>query len=416
MTIRDDGTFDSDTKQDIEDALIQDAKNYWGDDLNDNEEKTIRQFYEPIAERFAVSQQDIAAVLASSQIDYAEDGGLDLLTALIGIRRQPALKATGTVTFKHAEDGSTASQDYTVPEGTRVQTNSDNPVRFDTTKSVVLSSGTASVDAPVEAIGGGIRGNVGANTIVVMPDPPLGIKVVNNAAETTGGKDEETDESLRERAKENLGSGSRASASALINTARALEGVKGVSIFINDTSTDNTGSGGLPDHSFELVVQDGTPSEIAQMILDTKAAGDNAYSGAHGTTQTVTAELPNGQTHDVSFSTPTQVQIYVDCDLKVTDEYEGDDALRDSIVRYLGGTLSSNNDEGGDLLVGEDVLYGMVEYAVRDTDGVYDVNSLYIDTSSSPAATSDIAIADDSIAFGDATDSSITIATTTVSF
>lgn len=529
MTIEKDGTFGVDTKDQILDAMIADAKQYWGEDLKDQEEAVIRMMYEPIAERFAVSQQDLAGVLAAAQIDNAEGSGLDLLTALIGVRRRIALSSTGTAVFKHKEDGSVAPRDYTISEGTNAQTDSADPVQFGTTNSALIKGpytevdsttystsntsyttktsftvdttyrktvdvsadirttdgtvaadlevadasnavqihtgsttntsfttsgpttydvsnlsgeitveyrvksndgtiaveltdstfergGESATEAPIEAQNAGIRGNVGANTVVILPDPPNGVRAVTNPASTSGGRDEENDDSLRSRTKETLGTGSRASATALINSTRSLEGVKGVSIFINDTSTDNTGSGGLPDHSFELVVQDGNSQDIADAILKTKAAGDTAYSGSNGSGQTVSSELPNGQTHDVSYSVPNEIKIYVDMDLKVTDEYVGDDEIRDSIIQYIGGLLASANDEAGELLVGDDVLYGRVEYAVRDVQGVYDVNSLYVDTTSDPTATSDISIADSDIATGDATDSSMTIATTTVDY
>jgi len=416
MTIQSDGTFNADTKEQVLDAMIADAKEYWGEDLKDREEAIIRTFYEPIAERFAVSQRDIASVLASAQIDNAQGAGLDLLTALIGIRRYESMAATGTVTFKHKEDGTTAPRDYTISSGTLVQTQSDDPVRFETTETAILQEGESTVDVPIQAQEPGTRANVGANTIVVMPNPPIGVRAVTNAGATNAGRDEEGDESLRERAKESLGTGSRASAPALINTARALEGVKGVSIFLNDSSDDNTGSGGLPDHSFELVVQGGNSQDIGEMIMNTKAAGDNAYSGVNGNSETVNAPLPNGQEHPVEFSTPNEVKIYVDADLKTNDEYVGDDEVRNSLVRYIGGVLASANEESGDLLVGDDVLYGRIEYAVRDVTGVYDIESLEIGTGADPTGTSDITINNSQISTADGTDSSINISTSEVNF
>lgn len=414
MTIDSQGQFNQQTKDEILDAMIADAKEYWGEDLKDREEAIIRTFYEPIAERFAVSQGDLADVLSASQIDYAEGAGLDLLTALIGVRRKPALKATGTITLKHKEDGTVAPRDYTIPAGTIVQTDSNDPVRYETTESAILRDGSPSVDIPIVAQESGINGNAGANTIVVMPSPPIGIRAATNASATSGGRDEEGDESLRDRAKESFGDGSRSSAPALVNGVKTLDGVRGVSIFINDTSQDNTSSGGLPDHSFELVVQGGNKQEIADTILETKAAGDNSYAGINGTANAVSSELPNGQSHIVEFSEPNSVKIYVDMDLKITNEYAGDDSIRDSIVNYIGGILSSGNDMSGELDVGQNVLYGKVEYAIRDVRGVYDINSLDVATSSPPSGSTDVTISDSDISLADATDDSLSITTTEI--
>lgn len=401
------GRYDPESADDILDAMMVDAKQYFGSDLNDTSTSIIRTFYRPIAERLAEAQEDIGLVLDSSQIDYAEGEALDLLTALIGIKREPATPATGEVEFSRDE---AAATDYPIPSGTRVQTDSDDPVVFETTESTAIAEGTTSATAAVEALQDGVHGNVGANTIRVCPDWPSGVEEVTNPAETSGGSEEETDIELRRRAKTELAQGSRASAPSLINSVRRVAGVTSVSIFINDTNTDNTADGGLPDHSFELVVAGGDSSEIAQTIVDTKAAADTSYSGAYGTTVTGTGELPNGQTLDVEFSRPEEVKLYITADVTTTDEYDGNNAVKDSIIDYIGGILTSGNEVEG-LGVGEDVIHGEIEYQIRDIDGVHDVTTLNVDTVDPPEGTSNIAISDSQVATADGTDDSITINT-----
>lgn len=413
MTFQD-GIYLSDSQEQVLDAMVADAVEYFGEDLKEDQLATIRTFYAPIAIQFANAQNDIGLVLQSAQIENAVGKQLDLLTTLIGVSRDPETFSSGQVTFSRSNS---AGRDYTVPEGTEVQTDANDATKYETTETVVLSEGTTSVTAPIESLVGGVDSNAGSNTVTILPSPPAGIESVTNTSEITGGTDEETDESLRSRAQEELSTGSRASAQALIYGARALDGVKSVSIFINDTNSDNTGSGGLPDHSFELVVFGGNNQEIGQMIFETKAAGDTSYAGSHGNEVTVQGELPNGQTHSISFSKPNSVQIYIDVDLVKTDEYSGDNAVRNSIVEYVGGLTSGGNEDVGELLVGNDVLYGKVEYAIRDVDGVYDINSLTIGTSDSPTGTSDIAISDSDVATTDGTDSSVIgITTNDVSF
>jgi uncharacterized phage protein gp47/JayE len=414
MTSFENGIYLSDSQEQVLDAMVADAKEYFGKDLKDDQLATIRLFYAPIAIQFAEVQDDIGLVLQSAQVENAVDEQLDLLTALIGVSRDPATFASGSVTF--SRDNS-ASVDYTIPSGTVVQTDANDATKFETTETVVLSQGTTSESAPIESAESGVDTNAGSNTVTVLASPPAGIESVTNPAEVTGGTDEETDESLRSRAQEELSTGSRASAKALIYGATALDGVKSVSIFINDTSSDNTESGGLPDHSFELVVQGGNQQEIAQMILDTKAVGDTSHAGANGNSVTATADLPNGQTHDISYSVPNEIAIFVDVDLKKTDEYAGDDAIRDSIIDYIGGITTGGNEATGNLLVGEDVLYGRVEYAVRDVAGVYDINSLTVGTADNPTGTSDITISDSDVATTDGTSSTaLNVTTEDVSF
>jgi len=403
MTIQD-GVFVPETTEEILDALMVSARNQFGNDLNDDEEAAIRTFYRPIAVLLADAQLDVAAVLAAAQLEHAEGEALDLLTELIGVFRREAQPAVGTVTFSRS---SAASTDYTVPKGTVVQTEGVDPVKFKTTEVKILASGTTSVDAPIEAVEAGTEGNVGANTITVMADPPTGVESVNNAAATDGGENEETDSDLRARAQDELADGMLGTAPGIINALKKTSGVKSVSLFINDTSSVD--GDGLESHHFEAVVEGGTDADVGQALWESKAAGDGTQGGVHGTGVTYQADLGNGTTHPVDFSRPTVVSIYVDMDLSTTDEYDGDGEVRDAIVRYLGGTLTSGGVEDGELRVSDDVIYTKILSAIMSVDGIADVPSLTIGKTSSPTGTSNISIASSEVASGDATDDSITI-------
>lgn len=575
MTLQD-GRFNEQTTEAILNAMVADAKDYWDEELNDTSLNVIRTFYRPIAQRLAEAQEDIGIVLDATQIDYAEGQALDLLTALIGVQRDPATNATGYVTFSR---DTPAKSLYTAPSGTEVQTDGKTPIKFETTESVnlreyddfkdgdiaeyqgniadfnvqsttvledsyslegaavsgveihredvkvnegtdfqyytqvgtnavsitefsyidldnyyqvvvdhnndrvaleVVEGGTNStvvedtapgvpsgerlkvkvewdrggdfnlyfldaadnqfaaisgndpthtgggigfksgdanstkywdwmtataVTAPIRAQEAGPLGNTARDTIIVMPDPPTGVEHVTNKAETSGGSDEEDDDELRARAKEELAEGSRASAPALINSVKRLDGVTSVSIFFIENDSDDEYDG------FELVIEGGTTENIADAILTTMAAGDTSWGGINGTKDSASADLPNGQAQTIEFSRPQPIKIYVDADLTVTDEFSGKDAVRDSIVDYIGGLFSSGNDSIG-LGSGDDVIYGEIEFAIRQVDGVYDINNLVVDTSSTPTGTSNIAIANNEVATSDGTDSSLTFSTT----
>jgi len=408
MTIEE-GEFVADTAASIEEAMLATAKEQFGDDLNDDQLAVIRLFIRPIAQELEKLQNDIGLVLSGSQVDNATGQSLDLLTSLIGVPRRSAQKATGEVTFSRS---SAASKDYTIPKNTAVQTDSLEPVRFYTTEAAILQSGETSVsNVSVEAATGGKESNLGANTLTVMPSAPTGIYSVTNPEQTSGGKDVEGDEDLRSRAKEELAEGSAATPAALISACRGVEGVRDVTIFINDTSIDNNYGNGLPSHSFELVVlTDSTEAqqEVGQAILDTKAAGDNSAAGYNGTDVSITGDLPNGQTHGISYSEPTETQIYIGVDLIKKDNYAGDDKLLSHVVDYIGGVLPTGNGTDG-VGVNEDVIYRQVEQKIMGTQGVHDLNSLYIGTSSFPSGTGNITIGAGEVAISDATDGSITI-------
>lgn len=411
MTIEE-GHFVPDNVNDILDAMLADAREQFGDDLNDGQLSIIRTFYAPIAERLAEAQEDIGLVLSSAQIDNANGQALDFLTALIGVRRRDASFSYGEIVFSRS---SPASTDYVIPRGTVIQTdNRFDPIRFKTKQTEVLQSGETEIAIPIEAEEAGVRSNLGSNTLVIVPKPPSGIEEATNPDQTIGGAERETDDELRERAKQELADGAKATAAALVAGAKAVDGVASVTIFTNDTNVDETDQGGLPDHSFELVVEGGEPEDIGQVILETKAAGDTSYSGAYGTTVNTTGTLSNGQSFDIQFSRPTLVQIYVDMDISVNEEYEGDDAVRDSIVTYLGGLLSTGNKTAGQLNVGQEVLMGEIKYAIRSVRGVYDIQDLKVGITSPPTGDSNINIEPSENATADATDGSIEITTTEV--
>lgn len=408
-----DGRFVSDSVDDLLDVMVADLEAVRGEPLPPEESSIVRSLYRPMATQFVELQNQVGLVLDSAQIDHATEQALDYLTALIGVPRRKAVSATGEVTFSR---DSAAAQDYVIPKGIEVQTDGNDPVVFQTTSQVTLATGTTSVNAPVKAKVPGALGNVASDTITVIRSSLSGATDVNNATSTNGGRNKETDDELRERAKDNLANGARASAAGLISAIRGIPEVISVSIFVNDDSVAN--SDGLASHSFELVIEhdgsSGVEDKIAQAILETKAAGAGSSGGVYGTASSGLGVLINGQEFTISFSEPTPVQIYVDMDLRVTEDYEGDDAVRNEIVKYIGGIRTTGNPENGRLSVGRDVIYGTVEYAIRTVNGVYDINSLTIGTTASPTGTANITVALAEKATTDGTDGSLTLTTTLV--
>ena len=390
MTINDDGSFDGDTEEEILDAMIADAKQYWSEDIKESDLAVIRQFYRPIARRLAQAQNDIGLVLESTQIDNAEGSALGLLTALIGVTRQPAARSRGEVKFSREN---IAEMDYHVPAGTEVQTRSDPPIEYVTTEGAVIEKGTKTTTAPIIAVEPGANANVGANSITALPVPMAGIERVTNPENTTGGENRESDENLRERAKEELAEGSSATGPALVSAVQGVEGVTSVSILINDTKDENGRGHNLPANSGELVVTGGEDSDIAQAILETKGMDSTLIAGVNGVgVEGVEAELPNGQTHPIDFSRANPVTIYIEADVQVDSTYEDDTEVLNNIIKYVGGKDMDGFEKDGELGVTDDVLHGEIEYRIRDIPGVYDVTSLKIGRTDPPESTDNISI------------------------
>lgn len=377
-----DGTYQTDSQNQIIDQLIADAKGQFGEDLNDDELAVIRQFYRPVAILLSEIQEDLKEVLSSAQIDNAEGRSLELLCGLIGVSRNDAQPAVGKIRFSR---NSPASVDHTIPEDTIVQTDGIDSIKFTTDEEVTLPAGEIEVFADITATEPGVRSNVGPNAITESPSPPTGIENITNPDQTSGGIEKEPDDELRARAKKSLAKGSSSTAASLISGLGDIFGVSTTSLIVNDGN--EVDEAGLPPHSFEAVIQGGDKQEIGQYLIDNKAAGAESYAGAYGTPVTVVGELPNGQDYEISFSRPVDLKLYIDASIEVTDEFDtnGEDSVMDSVVNYVGGVLSSGNTVSGDLDVGDDVLINRVQQEVMDIRGVYDVTELSIQFDTEPS-------------------------------
>ena len=145
-----------------------------------------------------------------------------------GLQRRAASAATGEVTFylKEALEFPVA-----VDKGTVVGTQGENPQRFETLESCAIEAGETSVSARVKALREGREGNVLRETVNVLITPPAYIDSVINDLHFTGGADEESDQSLRERIIESFVNVSNGTNCAYYrNVAMQVEGVASASV------------------------------------------------------------------------------------------------------------------------------------------------------------------------------------------
>ena len=406
------GRYVTDDQEEIVETLISVAENYWDEELNTDETGVLRTMYEPVAYFFAEMQEDLRLVLDSSQLEFAEDQALDFLVELIGLQRKQAQRATGTVSFIRDDE---ADVDYLVPKGTVVQNKSVNPIKYRTTEKAVISEGDVGVqNVPIEAVEPGIDGNVGPYVIEVIESNLPGANRALNYNSITGGEERETDEALRERAKDELNGGMKATPSAIINELKRVDGVKSVSLFINDSSEDRTDRGGLPDHHFEAVVQGGDDAEIAQQIADTKAVADGVHSGTYGNTVSSDATLSNGQPYEIRFSRPITLGIEINLTVEIDeDRFSGESFIKNEIVRYIGGTLSSGDEEDGEIRVGDDVIRSEIEHSIMNVNGVVDISNLTVQDEFGTQYANNIEVNKNEVATTNATGSDIIVDTQT---
>jgi len=375
------------TKEEWLNLILDDGSEHWGEDITERDGTAIHKLYEPFAGRLAELEQELKEVHLSLRVKDAEGQELDYLGNRLGVSRREVRRSTGEVTFSRE---STANKDYLIQQGTVLNTGGTDPVEFETTEGAILEDGTSSVTVPIEAVEPGSKGNVAANTITESAGTITGVDSVTNNNQTAEGRDIEQDENYRNRIKTSVGSIDVASGQKIYNKLTRYEYIKEVQYI--DNSTDSAQQN-LNAHEVELVIDSeaGHRNEIAQTIYDNLAMGANLVNGSNGDPTNGTASLPNGQTFTVPYSVPTEVTIHVDVDVE-TDISIADDILKRAIVEYIGGVKPNGQQIYGDLNVGDDVLYGEVDFSLRDVENVYDVTSLKIGTSSSPTGTSNITI------------------------
>lgn len=175
-----------------------------------------------------------------------------------------------------------------------------------------LGEGIGLVKAPFIADVIGAIG-VATGSLSEIATPVSGWNSVYNALAGIAGARSETDASLRGRREQELATAGNTTVDAIrANILRVNAGSvdpnheppTAVKVFFNDT--DVTDSNGVPPHSIEILVQDGTTADIAQAIWDSTGAGTRTYGGR--TDQVLDSE---GQTQLVNWTRPTEVQIWV---------------------------------------------------------------------------------------------------------
>jgi uncharacterized phage protein gp47/JayE len=137
--------------------------------------------------------------LPNAFLKHATGIWLDLLAWAVDVERKEATKASGHLLFSRED----TSGEAVVETGILVATPAINGVvyRLVTTEETTLADGEVSALVPVEAEQTGTAYNLGPGYYTVLPEPVAGIDAVTNESDwiSVAGADEESDESLRLR-------------------------------------------------------------------------------------------------------------------------------------------------------------------------------------------------------------------------
>lgn len=347
-------------------------------------------YLESIARTISEQQeQSLNDLYDAAYITDATDAELTKLADSYGVDRQDAVPATGVVEFSRA---TAASEDRTIPSGTRVTTGGDDPVTFVTTEVAVIESGTTSDTANIRCQEAGPVGNVGTGTITSFIDKPAGVESVTNPqpagsreytltdgqTQQTVGQAREDDQSLRERVLETVAIGGAGTAGALELALDNIDEVISADVFTNRSSS--TSNGVDPWHT-EIRVYGGEVSEIGERVYEvlpitTLKSLQGGVNGTLDQTTLNTGDLYGNLT--IPITRPITIDLDITIDLVHTAQYAGTTEVKNAIVNYVGGTTTDAREVTG-LGQGDNIIVNELENVAEDVRGVDAVTSSTID-------------------------------------
>lgn len=317
-------------------------------DLDKSEGSYIWDALAPVAAELAQAVMWAQEVLRRGFAQTTFGEYLDLRAAEHGVYRRPAVKATGQVVF-------TGTPGTIIPAGTQVSTvgNEAAPAVFFVTIEDVTIGPDGTVTANIEAVEVGASGNVAAGAISLLAQPLQGVSSVNNPMPTSGGLDEESDESLLERLLLQVqyppGTGNKYDYERWAKEVPGVGEAKCIPLW-NGPGTVRviiTDSNGAP-----------ASQELIQRVKEYIAPAPGQGEGKAPIGASVTVEAPETVAIDVS------VTLYYQPGY---DPATVKSALETALAAYING-----------LKIGEDVRYTALGNVIYNTSGVTDYSNLLV--------------------------------------
>jgi len=238
-----------------------------------------------------------------------------------------------------------------------------------------------------------------SGTVTSINTPTRGWTSVNNPQAATVGTAAETDAELRIRQTQSVALPSLTPFDAVDGALANISGVTRHKLYENDTGSVD--ANGLPAHSISAIVDGGDATTIAQTIRGKKGQGVATYG-------MTTIQVPDlyGNPHDISFSRPVDVPIYVAITIHVFVGYTSQigEEIKQAVADYINS-----------LTIGDDVLLSRI-YSPANLGVVsggnaryYDITELLIGKASGSESAANIDIAYDEAASCSTANISITV-------
>jgi hypothetical protein len=303
--------------------------------------------------------------------EFVSDEDLDNLVEIVGVERDPGQKARGEVTF------TTVSSFTEIPAGTAVgtQPGSDGDFfEYTTDEEVTTASGVTEVVANVSSVEVGQEFNVGSGRVTYLPSPPTGVQSVVNNDAILGGVDEESNEDLRNRAKNAIfnksGGGTAsgvegfvASNTKNVSTVEVAEYPGGNASLALDTPSPGGPGGSSSTAPFaDVIVEGGDNSDILDSIQESRPVAIQ-----HNLVRPILVEVNiNADVTGTNVSTTDAENALIEY-LDALDL--GEDVIRDKLIQQI--MNADENIEGIDNL---DVILSKERITFDSTQDIYPLN------------------------------------------
>lgn len=330
-------------------------------------------FSAPVRELWELAE----SVYAARTREGASGAALDDVNAITGSARDEASRSL-VIQSLVLEAGTTVSA------GSVVSLVGSPDIRFRTRLDVVAGiTGTYSVQCEAEEPG---PIAAPAGSLTVIETPVVGWLSTTNPADAAVGASRESDAAYRARGEAELATAGTAPLDAIRADLLEVPGVISVSVFQN--VTDAIDVNGLPPHSVEAIVYDGTSDGSAvtdDAIAEALFAAVGGGIATHGTI-TVNVTDATGEVHAVAFSRPAERLVYVSATLSVAPvrgwASTSTAAAKAAIVAF--GRAG--------FLVGDDVVRFRLMSSLFASRGLIDVTAFTLGFAPSPVGTTNLGI------------------------
>lgn len=366
--------FNRPNQAQIREELDQRQKELFGDNVNLSSKSPNGIFNGIMSWALSIVWQVLERVYNNGHTATAEGVSLDYKTVDYSTSRNPEQYAEGPVIF-------VGTPNATILAGTRFE-KQDGTADYALKENFTFDS-LGNAVGEIVALSPGKVGNALPNTITVMSEPNSDIISLTNVEEITGGREEETDEELRNRLFQSGASNGSGTPNAVRADVLAVTGVRAANVKVNnkDIVVD-----GQPPHSQHVFALGGDGQEIANALFKNYVGlqffGSNEYE----------VKDDSGNTHTIAYTPATSIDIFVDVTLTTNALFRADgvNQVKDAIVKLIGGTATDGTVYTG-LNMGDDVIYSKILAAVMSVDGVTDA-TVTLGTTENPTGTANIPI------------------------